>query len=133
MLNWLWGFMIIIGIVYALITGNIESVTQGAFDSAKEAVTLCITMFGIMAFWCGLMEIADSNIVVPVGPAIKDFNGMITLNDSASFFWDCMINETTEEEVIEKVINEYDIDKETAKRDIEKFIKMLEDNKLLEK
>ena len=29
MLNWLWGFMIIIGIVYALITGNIESVTQG--------------------------------------------------------------------------------------------------------
>ena len=74
-------------------------------------------------------KIADSNIVVPVGPAIKDFNGMITLNDSASFFWDCMINETTEEEVI----NEYDIDKETAKRDIEKFIKMLEDNKLLEK
>ena len=46
-------------------------------------------------------KIADSNIVVPVGPAIKDFNGMITLNDSASFFWDCMINETTEEEVIE--------------------------------
>ena len=59
-------------------------------------------------------KIADSNIVVPVGPAIKDFNGMITLNDSASYFWDCMINET-------------------AKRDIEKFIKMLEDNKLLEK
>ena len=48
MLNWLWGFMIIIGIVYALITGNIESVTQGAFVSAKEAVTLCITMFGII-------------------------------------------------------------------------------------
>lgn len=59
MLNWLWGFMIIIGIVYALITGNIESVTQGAFVSAKEAVTLCITMFGIMSFWCGLMEIAE--------------------------------------------------------------------------
>ena len=59
MLNWLWGFMIIIGIVYALITGNIESVTQGAFASAKEAVTLCITMFGIMSFWCGLMEIAE--------------------------------------------------------------------------
>jgi hypothetical protein len=77
-------------------------------------------------------KIADSNIVVPVGPGIKDFNGMITLNDSASFFWDCMINETTEEDVIEKVIDEYDIDKETAKRDIEKFIKMLEDNNLLE-
>ncbi len=78
-------------------------------------------------------KIANSNIVVPVGSTTKDFNGMITLNDSGSFFWDCMINETTEDEVIKKVLEEYDIDEETAKRDIEKFIKMLEDNKLLEK
>ena len=65
-------------------------------------------------------KIADSNIVVPVGRATNDFNGMITLNDSGSFFWDCLTHETT-------------IDKETAKQDIEKFIKMLEDNNLLEK
>ena len=65
-------------------------------------------------------KIADSNIVVPVGRATNDFNGMITLNDSGSFFWDCLTHETT-------------IDTETAKRDIEKFIKMLEDNNLLEK
>ena len=58
---------------------------------------------------------------------------MITLNDSGSFFWDSMVNDTTEEEVIKKVLEEYDIDEETARRDIEKFIKMLEDNNLLEK
>ena len=58
---------------------------------------------------------------------------MITLNDSGSFFWDCLTHETTIDEVVEKVISEYDIDTETAKRDIEKFIKMLEDNNLLEK
>ena len=58
---------------------------------------------------------------------------MITLNDSGSFFWDCLTHETTIDEVVEKVISEYDIDEETAKRDIEKFIKMLEDNNLLEK
>lgn len=78
-------------------------------------------------------KIADSNIVVPVGRATNDFNGMITLNDSGSFFWDCLTHETTIDEVVEKVISEYDIDIETAKRDIEKFIKMLEDNNLLEK
>ena len=78
-------------------------------------------------------KISDSNIVVPVGRATNDFNGMITLNDSGSFFWDCLTHETTIDEVVEKVISEYDIDKETAKRDIEKFIKMLEDNNLLEK
>ena len=57
----------------------------------------------------------------------------ITLNDSGSFFWDCLTHETTIDKVVEKVISEYDIDTETAKRDIEKFIKMLEDNNLLEK
>ena len=76
---------------------------------------------------------ADSNIVVTVGRATNDFNGMITLNDSGSFFWDCLTHETTIDKVVEKVISEYDIDTETAKRDIEKFIKMLEDNNLLEK
>ena len=70
---------------------------------------------------------------MPVGRATNDFNGMITLNDSGSFFWDCLTHETTIDEVVEKVISEYDIDTETAKRDIEKFIKMLEDINLLEK
>ncbi len=78
-------------------------------------------------------KIAGSNIVVPVGRATNDFNGMITLNDSGSFFWDCLTYDTTIDDVVEKVISEYDIDKETAKRDIEKFIKMLEDNNILEK
>lgn len=78
-------------------------------------------------------KIAGSNIVVPVGSATKDFNGMITLNDSGSFFWDSMLSDTTEDEVVKKVLEEYDIDEETARRDIEKIIKMLEDNNLLEK
>ena len=69
---------------------------------------------------------AKRKIVVPVGRATNDFNVMITLNDSGSFFWDCLTHETTIDEVVEKVISEYDIDTETAKRDIEKFIKMLE-------
>ena len=61
MLNYLWGCMILIGVVYAALTGNIDSVTSGALDSAKDAVSLCITMLGVMAFWCGLMEIAEKS------------------------------------------------------------------------
>lgn len=61
MLNYLWGCMILIGVVYAALTGNIDSVTSGALDGAKDAVSLCITMFGVMAFWCGLMEIAEKS------------------------------------------------------------------------
>lgn len=58
MLNYLWGFMIILGIIYAAFTGNMAAVGDGALDSAKEAVSLCITMLGVMSVWTGLMEVA---------------------------------------------------------------------------
>lgn len=59
MLNYIWAVMILIGILYAALTGNIASVTDAALDSAGEAVSLCITMAGIMALWMGLMEVAQ--------------------------------------------------------------------------
>lgn len=58
MLNYLWGFMIVIGIVVGVFTGNISEVGITTINSAKEAITLCITMLGIMAFWTGIMQIA---------------------------------------------------------------------------
>lgn len=61
MLNYLWGLMILIGIVYASITGKIPEITEAAMASSKEAITLCITMLGIMALWMGIMEIAQSS------------------------------------------------------------------------
>ena len=60
MLNFLWAFMILIGIVYAACTGNLPAVTEAALDSAQEAVTLCITMAGVLAFWVGIMRIAEN-------------------------------------------------------------------------
>lgn len=78
-------------------------------------------------------EIAGSNIVVPVGKNSLEFNGMITLNDSGSFFWDCLSRDTTIDEVVKKVTAEYDVDAERAKKDVEAFVKMLEENNLLEK
>ena len=58
MMNYLWGGMLIIGIVYGAITGNMQVITDSVLTSAKEAVTLSITMLGIVAFWSGLMEVA---------------------------------------------------------------------------
>lgn len=57
-MNYLWGAMILIGVVYGTLTGNIEAVSEAFLSSAKEAVTLCITMLGVMALWTGIMEIA---------------------------------------------------------------------------
>jgi len=64
MLNYLWGFMIIIGIIFAAFTGKLPDVTVAALDSAKEAVSLCITMVGIMSFWVGLMKIAERSGII---------------------------------------------------------------------
>ncbi len=59
MLNYLWAGMILIGVCYGAVTGNIAAVGNGALESAREAVSLCITMLGAVAFWVGLMEIAE--------------------------------------------------------------------------
>ena len=64
MLNFLWAGMIIIGIVFGAFQGTLGDITNAALDSAKEAVTLCITMMGVMAFWMGMMEIATKAGVI---------------------------------------------------------------------
>ena len=59
MLNYLWAGMILVGIVYGAFNGKMPDITNAALDSAKEAVTLCITMIGVMSFWTGIMESAS--------------------------------------------------------------------------
>ena len=72
MLNYLWGFMIVIGIVVGLITGNTAQVSNTFLQSAKEAVNLCITMLGVMSFWCGLMEVArEAGIIEGLTKAMR--------------------------------------------------------------
>lgn len=58
MINYLWAFMIIIGIVYGAFTGKMADISTTTISSAKEAVTLCIAMLGVMSLWMGLMEVA---------------------------------------------------------------------------
>ena len=53
MLNYLWAGMIIIGIIYGAFTGKMPDITNAALDSAKDAVTLCITMVGVMGILDG--------------------------------------------------------------------------------
>lgn len=77
-------------------------------------------------------EIAGSYIVVPVGKEASEFNGMITLNESGSFFWDCLQNDTTFDDAFEKITSEYDVEKSRAEEDLKKFITMLKENNLLD-
>ena len=64
MLNYLWAGMILVGIVFGAFNGRMQDITNAALDSSKEAVTLCITMIGVMAFWTGIMEIASKAWII---------------------------------------------------------------------
>lgn len=77
-------------------------------------------------------NIAGSEIVVPVGKTAMQFNGMITLNESGAFFWDCLKEETTKEKVVEKVLEVYEVSREKAEEDVSSFIDMLRENALLD-
>lgn len=64
MLNYLWAGMILIGVLFSAFSGTMPDITNAAIDSAKEAITLCITMMGIMSLWMGLMEIASKSGII---------------------------------------------------------------------
>ena len=64
MMNWLWAGMILAGIIWGMFHGTLAEVTDGAIASAGEAVTLCITMLGIMSFWTGILEIGSRSGVI---------------------------------------------------------------------
>ena len=71
-MNYLWGGMIVIGVVYAILTGNLDAVTEQALVSAKEAISLCITMAGAMAFWVCIMRIAErAYVLVSIGAEVR--------------------------------------------------------------
>ena len=57
-MNLLWGGMLLTGILYGALNGRMQEITDAVLSASREAVTLCVTMTGILAFWQGLMEIA---------------------------------------------------------------------------
>lgn len=63
-MNYLWACMILIGIIYGAFHGTLPDITVAAMDSAKEAITLCITMMGVMSFWVGIMKIAEKTGII---------------------------------------------------------------------
>ena len=63
-MDYLWAGMLIIGIIYGALTGNILKVSDAALSAAGEAISLCITTAGVLTLWTGLMEIAQTSGIV---------------------------------------------------------------------
>ena len=66
MMSYIFAFMIIISLVLSFFSGNMQGVIDSAFTGAQQAVTMCISLLGIMCMWTGLMKIAEKSGLVDV-------------------------------------------------------------------
>ena len=71
-------------------------------------------------------EIAGDTILVPVNETVYDSNGLFVLNELASFIWDMLPNVNSEEEIVDAILNEYEVEKEEAEKDIKEFMEKLQ-------
>lgn len=76
-------------------------------------------------------KINDFYAVVPINKKVLDFSGIMTLNASGKVLYDLLLNDISVDELIAQMRDLYDVSQEQAKKDIELFIKKLEDHDLL--
>ncbi len=80
-----------------------------------------------------LKEIAGDFVVVPVDSNFVDFGAMMTLNESGAFLWNCLLSDTTVDQLAEKLAGEYEVDIVTAREDISGFVEKLSQKGLLDR
>lgn len=61
MINYIWIFLVLTSIITAVFTGKITDVTASILISAKQAVSIAISLIGIMAFWLGIVKVAEKS------------------------------------------------------------------------
>ena len=72
-------------------------------------------------------KVAGSNVVVATGEQSKSFNGIIKLNDSGLILWNKLLGGADKEQLVDAILEEYDIDRATAEVDVDKFVGVLRD------
>lgn len=79
-----------------------------------------------------LRQVAGSNIIVAVGDEAVNFDGIKTLNETGAFLWKQIEQGIDEENIVKALMDEYEVDEETAKNDVGEFVKLLINNGLIE-
>ena len=74
-----------------------------------------------------MKEVAGLNVVVATGDTAENMNSMINLNETATFLWRQLENDTTKEELIKKLTQEYDVDYKRASQSVDNFIAKLDE------
>ncbi len=76
-------------------------------------------------------KLGNECVVVPVGAQTIDFRGLITLNETGEFIWDKLSEDRNEAELVDAILAEYEVDRQTAEKDVKAFVDTLIEKDLL--
>ena len=97
MLNILWPIFIIISIIYAIFSGNIENLNNNIFESTESAVNLTLTLLGTTCLWSGIMEVASKTKIIEyltniLKPIIKSLFSEVNEKSSENIIMNIIAN-----------------------------------------
>lgn len=75
-------------------------------------------------------DILGEIVLVPVGSSDESFNGMITMNEFGKFIWDNI--EKNQDEILSLILDEYEVEKSVAEKDLEEFLSCLKKANIIE-
>ena len=78
-----------------------------------------------------LREIAGDYIIIPTGKTVLTFNGLITVNEVGVSLWKMLQEDVTLEELVQGILDEYDVDEAVAREDIQEFLEKLYEGGIL--
>ena len=79
-----------------------------------------------------LREVAGSYVVVAVGKRSEQFNGMVNLNETGAFLWKLVEQGASRDELLNSLLEAYEVEREKAEQDVDKFISVLQQNDFVE-
>ena len=77
-------------------------------------------------------KIADENVLVPVGKTVSNFNGLIMLNDMGVYIWENIDKVDNKDEMLKRILNEYEVEEDVAKSDMDEFLDRLVQANIIE-
>ena len=79
-----------------------------------------------------IRKILDETVIIPTGKAGHCLTGLISVNETGEILFELLQTEQTIESLVEALLSEFEVEKDIAKADVEAFVKVLNENKMLE-
>lgn len=78
-----------------------------------------------------LREIVGEAVLIPTGETAAHFNGLISVNELGQFIWENYETSKDEDELLQRILDEYEVERDVAKSDLEEFLNILREQDII--